>query len=122
MLCSKTRGTGDPTCVASHNFHDKDFGRTCTHRRYIEPCLTDRYRNILRYRAKARAVVGDGEIIVDCLRHTNAGDGIAFVDRQLREFVGSVLRVSATVVEEIPNVMRLEYVHETFVFARVFLV
>ena len=58
--------------------------------------------------AVARAVVGDGQVVVDRLRHADDAQLIALLLGQLRDLVGRVLGVVAADVEEIADVVGLE--------------
>jgi len=68
-----------------------------------------------------RGSVRDRQIVVDRLGHANAGDRKIHLLAELRHLVGRVLRVTAAVVEEIADVMCLEYGNQPLVFGPVLL-
>ena len=111
-------GRRDPARVAAHDLHDEDLGGRPRHRPDVEGGLAHGYRDVLRDRAEAGAVVGDREVVVDRFRDPDAGDGIAHPLADLRHLVGGVLGIPASVVEEVPDIVRAKDVDEPLVLRR----
>ena len=78
-------------------------------------------RDVFRHRAEAGAAVGVRQVVVDRLRHADAGDRIAHRRADLRDLQGGVHRVVAAVVEEIADVVRPEDFDQALVFGAVLL-
>jgi len=64
---------------------------------------------------KARAVVGDRQVVIHGLRHMDGLDRIAHLFRKLRHFQAGVSGIAATVVEKVADVMRLEHLDQALV-------
>ncbi|GBE09471.1 hypothetical protein BMS3Abin12_00015 [bacterium BMS3Abin12] len=121
LLGGEAAGRGDPACVAAHDLQHEDLGGSLGHGGDVEGGLTDGDGDILGDRAEARAVVGDREVVVDGLGDADAGEGVAHLLTQLGDLAGGVLRVVATVVEEVADVVRLEYLDQAFVLGTILL-
>ena len=63
--------------------------------------------------------VGDGQVVVDGLRHADADDRVAELLADLRHLVRGVHRVAAAVVEEVADVVRLEDLDQPLVLGAV---
>ena len=80
-----------------------------THGGVVAGDFPNRRGNVLDDRAVARAVVGDHQIVVDRLWHPDDPQLVALLLGELGDLVGGILRVVSARVEEIANVVGLEY-------------
>ena len=115
MLGRQSSGGGDPARMATHDLEHEDLGRGQGHRGDIEGSLANRHRDVLRDRAEAGAVVGDREVVVDGLGNTDTDERVAGLRAELRHLPGSVGGISASVVEEVADVVRPEDLDEPLV-------
>jgi hypothetical protein len=100
-------GRREPARVPTHHLQEEHPGGGARHSRHVEGGLTNAGRHIFGGGAKARATVGAREIVVDRFRHLHRDDGIAEVRRDLCDLETGIRRVAA-VIEEVPNLVRLE--------------
>src|SRR5262249_17448888 len=63
----------------------------------------------------AWATVGAWQVVVDRFRHMHRDDGIAEVGRDLRDLETGIRRVAAAVIEEVPNMVRLEDLQQSVI-------
>ena len=106
--CGQPAGRREPARVPTHHLQEEHPGRGPRHRRHIKGALADAGRHIFCSRAKARTAVGAREIVVDRFRHMHRDDGIAEASRDLGDLETGIRRVAAAVIEEVPNMVRLE--------------
>jgi hypothetical protein len=119
LVGDQRAGGGDPAGVAAHDLDDEDLGRGGAHGAHVEDCLQGRGGDVLGHGAEARAVVGDGQVVVDGLRHVDGLHRVAHLLRQLADLVAGIGRVAAAVVEEVADVVRLEDLDQALVLALV---
>ena len=108
------RGTGgNPTGGTAHDLDDGNEV-ALAHGLAVAGDFTDGGGEILDHAAVAGAVVGDRQIVVDRLRHTDNAELVALFLGEFGNLVGGVLRVIATDVEEVADVVRLEDLEHAF--------
>ena len=120
-FAGQAAGCRDPARVAAHDFEDEHLGRGLRHRQYVEGRFLGRHRDVFRDRAEARAVVRDGQVIVDGLRDTQALNREAHLARDLRHLVCRIHRVVAAVVKEVADVMCPKHFDQALVLGPVLL-
>ena len=120
-LARKPAGGGDPAGMAAHDFHDEHFGRSLGHRGDVERRFARGHRDVLRHGAEARAAIRVRQVVVDGLRHADADHLVAELIADLGHLVSGVHRVVAAVVEEVADVVRLEYFDEALVLGAILL-
>ncbi len=98
---------GDPTRVAAHDFENGDE-IALAHGLVVAAHLTDRGGDVFDHGTVTRAVVGDGQVVIDGLGDTDDAELVALFLREFGDLVGGVLGVVATGVEEVANVLRFE--------------
>jgi len=98
---------GDPAGAAAHDLDDGDEV-ALTHGLAVAGDFAHGRGEVLDHAAVAGAVVGDGEVIVDRLRHADHAELVALLLGELGDLVGGVLGVVAPDVEEIADVVGLE--------------
>ena len=111
----------DPAGMPAHDLENEDLGRGLRHRQDVESSLLRRHRDVFRDRPEARAVIGNGEVIVHGLGNAQAGHREAHLPGNERHLVGGVHRVVAAVVEEIADVVRPEDLDKALILGPVFL-
>jgi hypothetical protein len=85
----------------------------------VQRRLAGGYRNVLGGGAESRAAIGDRQIVVDRFGDADAGYRVSHLLADLRHLVRGVHGIVAAVVEEIPDVVRLEDLDQTLVFRAV---
>lgn len=85
------------------------------HRGHVVPGFADRGGDILGDRAKARAAIGDRQIVIDGLGNMHGLDRVAKRGGNLRNLQAGIGRIAATVVEEIADIVCLEYFNQALV-------
>jgi hypothetical protein len=98
---------GDPPSTAAHDLDDGDE-IVLAHGLVIGGDFADGGGDVFDRARIAGAVVGDGEIVVDRLRHADHAKFVALGLSELRDLVGGVLGVVASNIEEITDVVGLE--------------
>ena len=98
---------GEPAGVAAHDFKDRDEV-VLAHGGVIESGLTDGHADVLGDGAEAGAVVGQGKVVVDGLRHADDTEFVAALLGEGVDLGGGVLGVIATDVVEVADVVRFE--------------
>ena len=83
LFSCQSSSTSNPSGMSSHHFHDEYLGRAIAHGGNVQACFADRHSYILGNRAKAGAVVGNWQIVVDGLGNANAGNGEIFFVAEL---------------------------------------
>ncbi len=114
-------GGDDPAGMAAHDFHDEHLRRRLGHRGHVERGFARGNRDVLRHGAEARHAVGVRQVVVDGLRHADADDLVAELIADLGHLVSGVHGIVAAVVEEVADVVRLEYFDEALVLGAVLL-
>ena len=112
---ARPAGGGEPARVAAHRFVHEDLRRGVGHRGDVERAFAHRDRGVLRRRTEARAAIGDRQVVVDRLRHADAGQRVAEFFGEPRDLEGRVGRIVAAVVEEPAHVVRLEHLQQALV-------
>ena len=108
-------GGGEPAGVAAHRLVDEDLGRAVGHRRHVERALAHRDGGVAGGRAEAGAAVGDGKVVVDGLRHADAGQGIAELGGEAGDLERGVGAIVAAVVEKPAHVVRPQHLEQALV-------
>ncbi len=117
LTCQSGRSC-DPPGVPPHDFEYENLGRRTRHGLDIQRGFPGRYGNILRHGSKARARIRDRQVVVDGFWHMDRLHRETHSARQLGDLVTGIGRVSAAVVEEIPDVVRPEDLDKAFVLRR----
>ncbi len=118
-LTGQTAGSGDPAGVATHDFEDEHLGRGGAHGSHVITGLADGGGHILCYRTETRAAVGDRQVVVHGLGHVNGLDRVTHGFRQLGDLQAGVSGITATVIEEVADVVGLEYLDQPLVLGAV---
>src|SRR5574343_788114 len=118
---SQATGGGNPTRVAAQHFHDKNLGRSPGHRSHVVAGFANRGCDILGHRTEPRATISMRQIVVDRLRHPDANNGVAHLLGNLRHLPGGIHGIVAAVVEEVTDIVRLEYLDQALVLGLVLL-
>ena len=103
---------GDPAGSATHHLDDAARAVVRGHGADVEADLHDGGAVVFDDRSVARAVVGVRQIVVDRLGHAVDAHVITALDGLLVDLVGGVLRIVATGVEEVADVVRGEDLEE----------
>ena len=107
---------GDPTGAAAHDFDDRNE-IALTHGFVVTSELANGRRDVLDHAAIAGSVVSDGEIVIDRFRNADDAKVVALLLSQFRNFVGGVLRIVASDVEKVTDVVGLENLEDALVVA-----
>src|SRR6187455_3420609 len=121
LFGGKSARRGDPARMPAHDFEHEDLGRGARHRRDVVTGFANAGRHVFRDGAEARAAVGHDQIVVDGFGYAHANHRITERAGNLRDLVRGVGRVVAAVIEEIADVVRLEYFDQPFVLGAIFL-
>ena len=98
---------GDPAGAATHDLDDGDEV-ALTHGLVVGGDFADAGGDVFDGAGVAGAVVGAGQVVIDGLWHADHAELVALGLGELGDFVGGVLGVVATDVEEIADVVGLE--------------
>ena len=118
---SQARRSGNPARVAAHDFQNEYLGGGLAHGGDVHGRLPGRNSNVLGHRAKAGAVVGKRQVVVDGLGYVDGLQGIAHGLAELRYLQAGVGRIAATVIEEVADVVGLENFYQALVLGPVLL-
>src|ERR1700756_3975442 len=104
MFSGHCTSRGRPASTSAHHFEDKYVGRSTAHGCQVEGDLTKRGRDILRSRPEAGRTVCYSKVIIHRFGNTDADDWGGQFRAKLADFMRSVLRAAATIVEEVADV------------------
>ncbi len=121
LIRHQRAGGGDPAGVTAHDLDDEDLGGGGAHGAHVEGGLQGGDGDVLGHGAEARAVVGDGQVVVHGLGHVDGLDRIAHGLGELGDLVAGVGGVAAAIVEEVADVVGLEDLDQALVLALVVL-
>src|SRR6185437_5885775 len=121
LTAGQARRGSDPAGMPTHDLEHKYLGRRSRHGGDIERRLASRYGDVLGDRPEPWAAVRVRQVVVDGLRHADAGDRIPQRLADLRDLEGRVHGVVAAVVEEITDVVGAENLDQPLVFRAVLL-
>ena len=119
VVFDQATGRGNPACVTPHYLNHKHLGRGLRHRFHIKRSLQRGDRDVLGDRTKTRAAIGNRQVVVDRFRDVNRLQREAHRLGQLADFKAGVGRVAAAVIKEIADVVCLENLDQTLIFALV---
>ena len=109
-----------PTCVTAHDLNDADHRLVVDARVKIQ--LHARADDIARRGREAGAVIGAIEVVVDRLRNAHDTALITNLLHILADLVAGVHGIVAADIEEIPDIVFLEYLKDLDVIGIVFLI
>ena len=104
---------GDPAGGAAHHFDDGNEV-ALAHRLVVAGDFLDGGGDVFDRAGVAGRVVGDGEVVIDRLRHADDAELVALLLGELGNLVCGVLRVVAADVEKVADVVRLEDLEDAF--------
>ena len=107
LALGESSSGGDPTGTATHDLDDGDE-IALTHGLVIGGDFADAGGDVFDGAGVAGAVVGAGQVVIDGLGHADHAELVALGLGELGDFVGGVLGVVATDVEEVADVVGLE--------------
>jgi len=82
---SERRSRGNPSGAASHDFDDRDEV-VAPERSAVESELANGRRDVFNRAPVAGAMVGNGQIVVDCFRHADHANFVALRGAVVRDF------------------------------------
>src|SRR5690348_1327382 len=121
FAAGEARRGRDPAGMPAHDLEDEYFGRGPRHGGDVKRRLASGYGDVLGDRPEPWAAVRVRQVVVNGLRHADAGDRIPQRLADLRDLEGRVHGVVAAVVEEITDVVGAENLDQPLVFRAVLL-
>ena len=106
---------GNPARVTPHDLHDKNFCGGFCHGCDVQTRFTDGYGYVFCDGTKSRAVVRQGQVIVNGLWDPDAGDRAIEFLADLGDFICGILRVAASIVEKEGNVVCLKNFNQSLI-------